>query len=108
MIRVTEAAKEKLISTLNQENQSIIRFSLRGGGCSGFQYSLTVESDLLYEDDFEYKLDTTHKLVVDSTSMIYLEDVEIDYKKNLMGESFIFNNNNVKASCGCGTSVSFD
>lgn len=106
MIRITEQAKEKMISVLGEENATMIRFGLQGGGCNGFQYFFVVES-VQEDDDFEYPLDDSYKMVVDSASSMYLEDAEIDYKKDLMGENFVFNNPGVKTSCGCGSSVGF-
>lgn len=106
MIKISEKAKEKMASILLEENASMIRFGLQGGGCNGFQYFFTVES-VQEEDDFEYEIAEGCKLVVDSASSMYLEEAEIDYKKDLMGESFVFNNPNQKTSCGCGSSVGF-
>lgn len=106
MITITEKAKEKIISVLNDEKATMIRFGLQGGGCNGFTYFFAVE-EKQEEDDFEFPLDETHKLVVDSASSMYLEEATIDYKKDLMGESFVFNNPKQKTSCGCGSSVGF-
>jgi iron-sulfur cluster assembly accessory protein len=107
MIRITEAAKERMIAVLKEDNASLIRCGLQGGGCNGFQYYFMIEQ-AQEEDDFEYPLDDTFKVIIDATSNMYLENAEIDYKKDLMGESFVFNNPGVKTSCGCGSSVAFD
>jgi iron-sulfur cluster assembly accessory protein len=106
MIRVTESAKERMIDVLTNENASILRFGLQGGGCNGFQYFFAVE-EKQEEDDFEIPLDEMHVLVVDAASNMYLEEAEIDYKRDIMGDSFVFNNPNTKTSCGCGSSVGF-
>ena len=106
MIKVTEKAKEKIISILNEENSQMLRFGLQGGGCSGFTYFFSVEKKK-EEDDLEFPLGDSHILIVDAASNMYLEEAEIDYKKDIMGESFIFNNPNQKTSCGCGSSVGF-
>ena len=106
MIQVSDTAKEKLIAILVADDVFLIRFGLKGGGCSGFSYFLNMEVSQ-EDDDFEYVLDETHKLIVDATSMMYLENAEIDYVKDIMGESFVFKNPGVKTSCGCGASVSF-
>jgi iron-sulfur cluster assembly accessory protein len=107
MIRVTEAAKEKIISILNEEKATILRFGLQGGGCNGFTYFFAIENESVSEDDFLHPLSDSHILVVDAASSMYLEEAEIDYKKDIMGESFIFNNPNTKTNCGCGNSVGF-
>jgi iron-sulfur cluster assembly accessory protein len=107
MIRITDKAKEKIVSILSEEKSTYLRFGLQGGGCNGFTYFFAVE-ETLEEDDFQIAIDGSHTLLVDAASNMYLEEAEIDYKKDLMGESFIFNNPNQKTSCGCGSSVSFD
>lgn len=106
MINITDKAKAKMISVMDEESATILRFGLQGGGCNGFSYFFAVE-EKQEDDDFEFPLDATHKLVVDAASSMYLDDAEIDYKKDLMGENFVFNNPNQKGSCGCGSSVSF-
>jgi iron-sulfur cluster assembly protein len=106
MIKITDVAKAKLIDILIEEKVSLIRFGLQGGGCNGMSYYFVTEQTQ-EADDFEYALTDTYKLIVDAASSMYLDDAEIDYKKDLMGEAFVFNNPNVKASCGCGSSVNF-
>ena len=105
MIKVTESAKEKMIEVLKENNALTLRFMVEGGGCSGFVYNFTID-EVKAEDDFELFLDETHRIIVDSMSNVYLEDVEIDYKKDLMSEAFVINNPNAKTSCGCGNSFS--
>jgi iron-sulfur cluster assembly accessory protein len=107
MIKITDAARNKIVSILTEEKASIIRFGLQGSGCAGFQYFLSIDENQ-EETDFEYALDDSHKLIVDASSSMYLEDAEIDYKKDIMGESFVFNNPNSVSKCGCGNSISFD
>jgi len=106
MITITEKAKEKIISVLTEEKATMIRFGLQGGGCNGFTYFFAVE-EKQEDDDFEFPLSESHKMVVDAASSMYLEEATIDYKKDMMGESFIFNNPSQKTSCGCGNSVGF-
>lgn len=106
MIKVTEKAKEKIIDVLIDEKAKMLRLGLQGGGCNGFQYYFAVETEMA-EDDLEINLEDGYLLIVDSMSMMYLENAEIDYKRDLMGETFIFNNPGVKTSCGCGSSVGF-
>jgi len=108
MITITDSAKEKMIDVLINEKSSFLRFGLQGGGCNGFQYFFAVEENV-EEGDIEISLDDTflYTLLIDSTSNMYLDEAEIDYKKDIMGESFVFNNPNTKTSCGCGSSVGF-
>ena len=107
MIKITDLAKEKMIGVLIEENATLLRFGLQGGGCNGMSYYFAVEDTQDINEDFEYPLDDTHTLLIDPMSNTYLDDAEIDYKKDLMGEAFVFKNPNVKNSCGCGSSVNF-
>ena len=107
MIRVTDRAKEKIISILTEESQSMIRFGLQGGGCNGFSYFLAIE-EKMEDDDLEFPLGDIHRIIIDAASNMYLESAEIDYKKDLMGESFVFTNPMQTTKCGCGSSVGFD
>lgn len=106
MIKLTDNAKEKIIDVLIDEKATMLRFGLRGGGCSGFTYFFTIEEEMA-DDDIELPLDNQFKLVVDPMSMMYLEEAEIDYKRDIMGETFVFNNPQQKTACGCGNSVGF-
>ena len=107
MIQITEEARNKLIAILDEEKTKAIRFGLQGGGCAGFSYYFGLEDEIA-EDDLQVQLDATHILVIDSMSCMYLEGAEVDYKSDVMGENFVFNNPNASTSCGCGNSVSFD
>jgi iron-sulfur cluster assembly protein len=106
MIRITETARAKMVDVLIDEKAKMLRFGLQGGGCNGFQYYFAVEPEKA-EDDLEMPLEDGYVLLVDPMSAMYLEESEIDYKKDLMGETFVFNNPNQKTSCGCGNSVGF-
>jgi len=107
MITITDLAKQKMIDVLIGEKATLLRFGLQGGGCNGMSYYFAVEEKQDIDEDFEYHLDDTHTLLIDPMSNTYLDEAEIDYKKDLMGEAFVFNNPNVKSSCGCGSSVNF-
>lgn len=107
MINITENAKEKIISILKDENQTTLRFGLKGGGCHGFEYYLVIETSTKAEDDTAYSLGENFVILVDSVSLMYVDDTEIDYKKDIMGENFIFNNSKSTGRCGCGSSISF-
>ena len=77
---------------------------VQGGGCSGFQYGFTFDSDK-NEDDFEIEAGQT-QVLVDSMSMQYVQGATIDYVEDLMGAQFKINNPNASGSCGCGSSFS--
>jgi iron-sulfur cluster assembly protein len=77
---------------------------VKGGGCSGFSYSLgfddTVnESDLISEAD-------GFRVVCDPKSFLYLNGTQVDFEESLMGRGFKFGNPNASKSCGCGESFS--
>ncbi len=105
-MKITDAAKEKIIDVLTDEKSTVLRFGLQGGGCNGLQYFFAVEA-AKEEGDTEYPITDTLMLVVDAMSSMYLEGAEIDYKKDLMGENFVFTNPNTSSKCGCGSSVGF-
>jgi len=104
MITVTESAKTKIKDILYDEGNPnlALRTFVQGGGCSGFSYGFTLD-EIKNEDDFEIPLDE-FKLLVDSMSMQYLTGAEIDYKEDLMGNSFVIKNPNATTTCGCGSS----
>ncbi len=105
-MKITEIAKEKLIDVMIVEKTPFLRFGLQGGGCSGFTYFFAAE-DSAEEGDLIVKLDESRSLLIDPMSNMYLEEAEIDVKRDLMGESFVFNNPKAVSSCGCGSSVTF-
>ena len=80
-----------------------LRLRVVGGGCSGFSYDLYFDQITPMDKTYE-----SHgvKLVVDQMSLQYLRGTEIDYVEGLQGAGFKFQNPNVKATCGCGSSFS--
>lgn len=107
MITITDNAKERVVSILGEMNKKFLRLGVQGGGCHGFTYFFDADTEK-EEDDYVFPITDDYSMVVDIFSFGYLDNAEIDYKKDLMGESFVFNNPNVKAQCGCANSVSFD
>lgn len=99
MVQITEKAIEKINSILKEESAKYVRLYVEGGGCSGFQYGFKVE-ERREEDD--HLIDDL--ILIDSMSIQYLNESTIDYKKDLMGESFSIENPNVTSKCGCGQS----
>ena len=82
----------------------MLRVSVSGGGCSGFQYGFDLVSEQT-DDDLALEKDGV-TVLVDSISLMYLSGSEIDFVDDLMGASFQIRNPNATASCGCGTSFS--
>lgn len=104
MLNITTTAASKIKSIIEEEDSSLkLRIFVQGGGCSGFQYGFTLEEQPPAEDDFTFEKDGI-EVVVDSMSMQYLQEAEIDYETSLMGSEFKIKNPNVKATCGCGSS----
>lgn len=106
MITITTDADTKVSELLLEENNPglNLRIFVQGGGCSGFSYGFTFDTDI-NEDDFVIE-GSSAKYIVDSMSMQYLEGATIDYKETFDGNSFVINNPNAQTTCGCGSSFS--
>jgi len=104
-IKVTERAARQIGAILRREPPgSMLRVSVEGGGCSGFQYKFDVEHAQAADDLVITRDGAT--VLVDQVSVGYLAGSEIDYVDDLIGASFRVNNPQATASCGCGTSFS--
>jgi len=106
MITVSESAKKKAVSLMEEDGknplEAFIRVGVKGGGCSGLSYELTFDTDLK-EDDKVFE-NNGIKVVVDKKSFLYLIGTELDYSGGLNGKGFVFNNPNASRTCGCGES----
>lgn len=89
---------EKIINT--DQLKKFFRITVKGGGCSGFKYDFTFD-DKTNEDDI-----TFGKAVVDKSSLDIITGSIVDFKKEMIGESFVINNPKATSSCGCGLSFS--
>jgi len=102
--KVTERAFAR-IAEINaaQAEAKALRIAIEGGGCSGFQYDITLdepaEGDLVLEG-------AGQKVVVDEVSLPFLSNAVIDFTEELIGARFVIDNPNATSSCGCGTSFS--
>jgi iron-sulfur cluster assembly accessory protein len=104
-ISVSERAARRIGQILKQEPAgTMLRVSVEGGGCSGFQYKFDVERART-DDDLVIEREGA-VVLVDAVSSRYLEGSEIDFVDDLIGASFKVHNPNATASCGCGTSFS--
>ena len=105
-IEFTDRAKEEIEKIINEDQlKKFFRISVKGGGCSGFQYVFKVVEKVNENDQVFQKEDC--RVIIDKTSLQFLEGAEIDYSEELIGSSFKINNPNATSSCGCGTSFSF-
>ena len=109
-ISVTDKAAKKVMFFANKEgiaDNVALRVGVKGGGCSGLLYTLTVSkgsdaglSDKVVEDSHGIKI------LIDKKSYIFLAGTELDFSDGLNGKGFVFQNPNAKKSCGCGNSFS--
>jgi len=101
------AAKEVRTIVASQEldtEKVRLRIGVKGGGCSGFSYLLDLtETQKDTDEVFEQH---GIKIIIDPKSLLYLAGVTIDFKDEIMGRGFVFNNPNASSSCGCGSSFS--
>ena len=104
MITVTDNAFNKITDLIVEEKNPnlALRISVKGGGCSGFQYEFSFE-DNKEEDDFVIEKDGT-RVFVDSMSAQYLMEATIYYKEEKFNSQFVITNPEVKGTCGCGSS----
>ena len=104
-VTITERAAKKIGQILKAEpSGAMLRLSVMGGGCSGFQYKFDVDHARA-EDDLVISREGA-VVLVDSASVPFLAGSEVDFVDDLIGASFRVVNPNATASCGCGTSFS--
>ena len=100
-IKFTENALKQIKHLLSsKDNGSFFRIAIKGGGCSGFQYYFSFDKSQ-NEDDLRHE-----NILIDKTSADLLKGSEVDFVKELIGDSFKINNPQSKSSCGCGVSFS--
>jgi iron-sulfur cluster assembly accessory protein len=102
-VTVTDRAALRIGEILRQEPAgTMLRVSVEGGGCSGFQYKFDTERDRVEDDIVIERSGAT--VLIDPVSLNHMAGSEIDFVDDLIGSSFKVNNPNATASCGCGTS----
>ena len=104
MITLTANAADKLGGIMDQKGlreSHALRVFVKGGGCGGMQYGMTF--DETRDGDEEYEMHGL-RVIVDPTSLFYINGASIDYVDNLMGGGFHIDNPNAVSSCGCGSS----
>jgi iron-sulfur cluster assembly protein len=105
-LMLTERAAQEVKTILQQQSldaaSTYLRLGVKGGGCSGFTYSLDL-TDTKSDHDEQF---TEHgvTLVCDPKSYLYLNGTTLEFKDEVMGRGFVFNNPNATSSCGCGSS----
>ncbi len=104
-VTVTERAAKRIAQIIsNEPENNMLRVSVEGGGCSGFEYRFDLVPNAEPEDVLIERAGA--KVLVDCLSLPYLAGSEIDYVDDLMSASFKIKNPNAIAACGCGTSFS--
>jgi iron-sulfur cluster assembly accessory protein len=102
-VTVTERAALRIGEILSQEPAgTMLRVSVAGGGCSGFQYKFDTDRTKADDDIVIERAGAT--VLIDPVSLNYIAGSEIDFVDDLIGSAFKVNNPQATASCGCGTS----
>lgn len=107
MITITERAAHevrRIVTEQSLPNESALRVGVKGGGCSGFSYTLGFD-DRVGEIDQVFESHGV-RIVCDPKSFLYLNGTQVDFEESLMGRGFKFGNPNAAKSCGCGESFS--
>ena len=99
-LEFTESAKNQIEKITKSDNKKYFRISVQGGGCSGFKYNFSFD-DKIEADDIIF-----NKTLIDKQSLEIIAGSVVDFKKEMIGESFSINNPKASASCGCGLSFS--
>lgn len=103
----TESAADRakeIIKEQGEELDTSLRVFVEGGGCHGFSYGFGFEKSIA-DDDTVIETNGV-KLVVDSMSIMYLDEAKIDFVTSVHGDRFVIDNPNATTTCGCGSSFS--
>lgn len=108
VVSLTEGAAREVRNIIQQQELEAdkvrLRIGVKGGGCSGFSYLLDLtESQKETDEVFEQH---GIKIIVDPKSLLYLNGTVIDFRDEIMGRGFVFQNPNATTTCGCGSSFS--
>ena len=102
---ISKQAAEKINNIISSEKKDLmLKISVLGGGCAGFSYKFDLvdnseQGDIIIEEHGA-------KVIIDEVSVPYIQGSIIDYKNDLIGQSFEIKNPNATSECGCGTSFS--
>jgi len=99
-LEFTDRAKNQIQKITKTDDKKYFRISVEGGGCSGFKYNFSFDN-IINEDDILFDL-----TIIDKSSLDIISGSTVDFKKEMIGESFVINNPKASASCGCGLSFS--
>ena len=99
-LEFTDRAKNQIKKITQSETKKYFRIAVQGGGCSGFKYNFSFD-DKVEKDDILFE-----QTIIDKTSLDIIAGSVVDFKKEMIGESFTISNPKASASCGCGLSFS--
>jgi len=109
VISFTEKAVDKILSIMNEQkvtDDTRVRVGVKGGGCSGFTYTVDFDSR---KGKFDLEFESFGlNVLVDKKSHLYIKGTEIDWSNDLNDRGLKFNNPSAKGSCGCRTSFMYD
>jgi len=114
-ILITDRAKSEINRVIEEyksqntdlnNNKNYLRVRVIGGGCSGFQYKLTID-DIVSETLDDLHVINEVEVVIDKRSMMYVDGATIDFLDDLNERGFKVENPQTKSTCGCGKSFSF-
>jgi iron-sulfur cluster assembly protein len=101
---IIERQREDGDSRAEQPKERYLRVGVKGGGCSGFSYTLDL-TDTIGENDESWEQHGI-RVICDPKSFLYLDGTKVDFKDEIMGRGFFFENPNATGRCGCGASFS--
>ena len=99
-LEFTARAQSQIEKIIKSEAKKYFRISVQGGGCSGFKYNFGFDTKT-NDDDVVFG-----KAIIDKSSLDIISGSVVDFKKEMIGESFVIDNPKATASCGCGLSFS--
>ena len=99
-LNFTDQALNQINLITKGDEKKYFRITVQGGGCSGFKYSFGFDSKSNVDDII------FGKTIIDKSSLDIISGSVVDFKKEMIGESFVIDNPKATASCGCGLSFS--
>ena len=99
-LNFTDQALNQINLITKGEEKKYFRITVQGGGCSGFKYNFGFDSKSNIDDII------FGKAIIDKSSLDIISGSVVDFKKEMIGESFVIDNPKATASCGCGLSFS--
>ena len=99
-LEFTDRARNQIEKITKSEAKKYFRIAVHGGGCSGYKYNFSFDNNL-EKDDILFD-----RTIIDKASLEIISGSTVDFKKEMIGESFTINNPKATSSCGCGLSFS--